>query len=593
MKKIFNFLLITTTFLGMLWSCEPETDDITITPVSKTMLSVLQENPTRYSTLIAAATRASINNDLVNLLNTAVTDSITLYAPTNAAFNTFLTANGFANLEAIPTDLLRQVILYHVFSGKAQYSISGAGLTPNPIPASVLSGGLSTMRNNVDPVGATASNQIYLNRRGFGGGIGTIDAVNGYARFVAGAFNLRTANGVIHTVDRVLLPPSQNTYQILSSKSQFSLLVYAINRSTTIKNRLESLTEANSVLAPNNAAMTAAGLGDNAAIDAVALADLETILNRHLISTRNSTNDIINQSTNTTGRTINTRGTQLFVSPNITDTRDVRINNSVILKNPNDNARRGVNSDLLGYNGFVHEIEGVIPVAIAPSVPTGFVGFLEADALETTPKFTFLRQALLTTGLIFSGATNPTLGQVPIGVIWQDEKVASTTPLVLANAVPNAPGSSNVAATGVNYTVNAFGGPYTLFAPTNAAFIAAGYASTDAIANLDAAGKQKLREILRYHVLPVRRYYTDFGNGANNSLLWNNITFVPPAAFNINNLPSVPTNYRQITIGVAGGTFTVKDAKGNVVSIPAANRDILAGGNTGGVIHVVDKVLLF
>jgi uncharacterized surface protein with fasciclin (FAS1) repeats len=567
--------------------CELKTEDTEITPVNKRILQVLQENPTRYSSLVAAATRAG--SDVVNLLNTTVADSLTLYAPTNEAFTTALAALGFANLEAVPVDVLKEILLYHVFSGRAQYSVTGTGLVPTPINNTVINGGLVTMRNTQNPTGVVPSQQIYVNRRGFGGGIGTIDAINGYARLVTGAFNIRTANGVIHTIDRVLLPPTLSTYQIIAARSQFSLLLYAINRSTTIRGRLENTSEVNSLLAPNNTAMAAAGLGDNAAIDAVPLTDLETILNRHLISSRQSTNDIINASTNTGGRAITTRGTgaagALFVSPRGVD---LVFNNVAVLGNPNSGSRRGVNVDLMGFNGFVHEVNGVIPAATIGTTPGSINALLDADATSANPQFTFLREALRVTGLVFSGSTTPAINQVPVGVIWQNEALSETQALVLANAVPNAPGSSNTAGN-ATYTVAALGGPYTVFAPTNAAFIAAGYANIDAITNANAAGRQTLRNILRYHILPIRRYYVDLGNGALNTLLWNNITFIPPAAFNVNNLPAPATNFQQLVIGVAGGTFTVRDARGNVVSIPTASRDVVTGN---GVVHVVDRVLL-
>ncbi|MCU0444568.1 MAG: fasciclin domain-containing protein [Microscillaceae bacterium] len=576
MKKIFNILIFTCLALGLFWGCELKTEDTVITPVNKTILQVLQENPTRYSTLVAAATRAG--NDVVNLLNTNVTDSLTLYAPTNEAFTTALAALGVANLDAVPVDQLRQILLYHVFSGRAQYSVTIAVPTPNP--ANVIPAGLATMRNDENPVGVATSRQIFINRPS------TVSAINGYARLVTGAFNIRTANGVIHTIDRVLLPPSLSTYQILAARPQFSLLLYAISRSTTLTTRLQSAvaTDVTTILAPNNVAMTAAGLGDNAAIDAVPIGDLEGILNRHLVASRISTTDITATSTGA-NRAITSRNGAIFVSPRGTD---IVINNSAVLGNPNSGSRRGVNVDLLGFNGFVHEVNNVIPAATTGTTPGSITALLDADAASASPQFTFLREALRVTGLVFSGSTAPAINQVPVGVIWQNEALSETQALVQANAVPNAPGSSNVAG-GATYTVAALGGPYTVFAPTNAAFQAAGFATIEAITNANAATRQTLRNIIRYHILPIRRYYVDLGNGALNTLLWNNVTFIPPAAFNVNNLPAPATNFRQLVIGVAGGTFTVRDGLGNVVTIPTANRNVVTGN---GVVHVVDRVLL-
>jgi transforming growth factor-beta-induced protein len=588
MKKIFNILIFTCLALGLFWGCELKTEDTVITPVNKSILQVLQENPTRYSTLVGLATK--VGGDVVTLLSTTVADSLTLYAPTNeaftsAAFTNALTALGFANLDAVPNNVLREILLYHISNTRAQYSITGTGLVPNPIPANVIANGLITMRNAVALTGGDPTRQIYVNRRGFGGGIGTIDAINGYARFVTGAFNLRTSNGVIHSIDRVLLPPVSSSYQIITTLPQFSLFAYAVNRSSTIVTRLQG-TSAITVLAPTNAAMTAAGLVDNAAIDAIAIADLEAILNRHIVTSRQSSNDIVNRSTDTDrSRQTPTMGVNLFFSPR---GNDILINNVAVLGNPGSGSRRGVNVDLIAYNGFVHEVNNVIPLAVATSAPGDVNALLAADAASATPQFTFLREALRVSGLVFSGSTTPSLGQVSMGVIWQNEALSETQGLILANAVPNAPGSSNSTG-GTTYTVSPFSGPYTVFAPTNAAFQAAGFATIESITNADAATRQNLRNILRYHILPVRRYYADLANGAINTLLWNSIAFIPPAAFNVNNLPAPTTNYRQLVIGVAGGTFTVRDGRGNVVTIPTASRNVVTGN---AIVHVVDRVLL-
>ena len=65
------------------------------------------------SSLVAALTRAE-------LVTTVQGDGpFTVFAPTNNAFDTFLSDNGFATLEDIPVDVLTQVLLNHVLAGKS------------------------------------------------------------------------------------------------------------------------------------------------------------------------------------------------------------------------------------------------------------------------------------------------------------------------------------------------------------------------------------------------------------------------------------------------------------------------------------------
>ena len=63
--------------------------------------------------LVAALVAA--DGDLPTVL--AGDGPFTVFAPTNDAFATFLTDNGFADLSAVPVDVLTQVLLNHVVSG--------------------------------------------------------------------------------------------------------------------------------------------------------------------------------------------------------------------------------------------------------------------------------------------------------------------------------------------------------------------------------------------------------------------------------------------------------------------------------------------
>ena len=111
-------------------------------------------------------------------------------------------------------------------------------------------------------------------------------------------------------------------------------------------------------------------------------------------------------------------------------------------------------------------------------------------------------------------------------------------------------------------TVLSTGGPFTVFAPTNNAFRAAGFATVDAI---NAADPNTLTSILTYHVVPGRVFSSDLSEGAQ------------PAT----------VNGGKLTISLMGGA-SVK-GNSNTTSSHIIATNIMA---TNGVVHVIDQVLL-
>jgi len=105
-------------------------------------------------------------------------------------------------------------------------------------------------------------------------------------------------------------------------------------------------------------------------------------------------------------------------------------------------------------------------------------------------------------------------------------------------------------------------GPFTVFAPTNQAFIKAGFADANAI---NAADPNALTSILTYHVIAGRIFSSDLTNGET------------PAT----------VNGETVTISLSGGP-TVK-GKSNSSPSNIIATDIVA---TNGVVHVIDQVLL-
>ncbi|MGF2414052.1 fasciclin domain-containing protein [Ferruginibacter sp.] len=114
------------------------------------------------------------------LINTLSTATITVFAPTNAAFTQLLAALGTNNIDNIPVATLLAVLRYHVVAGRAFSSDLANG------SLAMLAGGNTTISLST---GAT------IRGNGNGGTASNIVATNIMAR-----------NGVVHAIDRVLLP---------------------------------------------------------------------------------------------------------------------------------------------------------------------------------------------------------------------------------------------------------------------------------------------------------------------------------------------------------------------------------------------------
>jgi uncharacterized surface protein with fasciclin (FAS1) repeats len=148
-------------------------------PAAGNLKAVAAATPA-FSYLVAAVLRAdSTTNDISNALTSA--GPLTVMAPTNDAF----IAAGFptvASINAAPPFVLRRILLYHVIPAR----VFSCDLTDNANVPTAL-GGSQTLKINLPPARVT----------GLGNG-GTASNITGT--------DVMATNGVIHVIDRVLLP---------------------------------------------------------------------------------------------------------------------------------------------------------------------------------------------------------------------------------------------------------------------------------------------------------------------------------------------------------------------------------------------------
>jgi uncharacterized surface protein with fasciclin (FAS1) repeats len=113
-------------------------------------------------------------------------------------------------------------------------------------------------------------------------------------------------------------------------------------------------------------------------------------------------------------------------------------------------------------------------------------------------------------------------------------------------------------------------GPFTVFAPTNAAFAKLPAGTVDSL--LKPEMKEKLVGVLTYHVLPGRYSVKDLWDASNKG--------GGKAKFKT-------VEGEELTVEFKGQVLTIRDAKGNASRVTIQNVF-----QSNGVIHVIDSVLL-
>ena len=423
-------------------------DDDGVTPQPQNIVEVAIANG--YNTLAAALVEANLDDDL------KATGPFTVFAPTDAAF----AAAGITASNVGQVSNLEEILLYHVISGK------------------VMSSDLTT------------SNVATLN--------GETVAVNASALTVNDAkitspFDVEASNGVIHTIDKVLLPPPPSIVETAAATGSLSTLTTAIKKFPDLVNLLDG--EGNfTVFAPTNEAFTAllAAIGQSS-LDDVPEDVLKRILQYHVIS-----GAALKSTDLSDGQTA---ATALSADDIITvdlSGSNVMINNAMV-------TTANIETD----NGVVHIIDAVL----VPSLESSIVNTIVEPAYFNK-NFSILTAAVVKAELLET--------------------------LLSSNA------------------------NYTLFAPNNDAFEAAG------VTSLDGLSKEDLTPILTYHVLSSEVFAGD--------------------------LPSTTGGFATAITTLNGDFYLTNNANGVYINGSSKVEVATASGGaldySNGVVHTISKTLM-
>lgn len=307
MKKLQKFFnpMTALVLVGLFTfaSCENEDDNAPAPmeePKSIVEIAAADEN---FSILVAALTKA-------NLVTALEGDGpFTVFAPTNAAFADLLADLGVSSLDDLSAEALTPILLYHVVSGKVLSSDLADGYV-----STLSSGpGENSISLQVD------ADEVILN---------STSSVT--------AADIMASNGVIHVIDKVLLPPT--VVDLAINNSNFSILVEAVLKAELA----ETLSGSGpfTIFAPTNAAFEElfATLGVSGIAD-LSKEALTPILLYHVVSGNVLSSDL------STGDVATLNGD---IAISVGSTVTINGSSAVLL------------TDVQGSNGVVHVIDEVL-----------------------------------------------------------------------------------------------------------------------------------------------------------------------------------------------------------------------------------------
>lgn len=224
-------------------------------PATPANLVGLAQSDVRFTTLVSAVVKAGLD---VALSGSAL---LTVFAPTNAAFDAAATAIGLADgpalVAALPATELAKVLQYHVVTGLN-------------MSTSLTSGNVDTLYTFSGSPARLALNTT--------AGVQITDEILTVATVTTA--DLRASNGVIHVIDKLLVPPGVlDVVQMAQLNSDFSSLVNAVV-ATNLTGALSNPTATLTVFAPTNTAFQAI----SATVATLSTNQLTTVLQYHVLN---------------------------------------------------------------------------------------------------------------------------------------------------------------------------------------------------------------------------------------------------------------------------------------------------------------------
>src|SRR6056297_1300730 len=577
-RKLLLFIiapLLTVTFIT---ACGDDGDGPTPPPSEDLNLVELAQSDENFSTLV------SVIEDL-GLEETLTSGDFTIFAPTNAAFNAL--PDGV--LESLTDEQLLDIIQFHVTSGSVPSSALGAQQD------------VEMLNEENTLVQSSAAGVV----------------VNGSSNVVEA--DLEATNGFIHGIDEVLLPSAirialgqPNLVDVAQEDGRFGTLIGLVEDVglTTTLQYLGPYT----AFAPTDDAFTA--LFEEVDPSTLTTEQITFILTYHVISgdgipsgdlapeqaVASAAEELLYITSNEeNGVTVN--GNASVIDADIDASNGiVHVVDNVLLPNAFLNtvqvAQKNYNfTTLVGLIVDANLAETVATTELTVFAPTNAAfealfaevdpANLTADQLEEVILYHTIPGATIASGdLAAQQAPASTTGENLYITVDGDVVVNGNSTVVTADVASN---NGIIHAVDTVLMPNAFvdvpsiaqknydlttlvgllvdndlvgtlegQGPFTVFAPTNAAF--------DAISDvLGTLTPEQVVEVLTYHVVEANVESGDI---------------VPPQTVTM-------LNQQEITINVTEGVVSITDAEGGTAEVVLADQV-----GTNGVVHIIDAVLI-
>ncbi|UOB17982.1 fasciclin domain-containing protein [Abyssalbus ytuae] len=256
-------------------------------------------------------------------------EDLTAFIPTNASFEAFLEANGYASLDDVPADVLTQTVLYHVMGSVEEVEDFTTSYVETFAEEATTTNKLSMYVTN--------DTDLVIN--------GGVD--NGGATIVES--DIVTSNGVIHVPDAVINLPTVVTFAKADATLTAFLAALTVENGFTF---VETLSSADgdpdpfTVFAPTNEAF----VSFLTELSITSLGDLPTTAIEGTLNTHVVTGENLLSADLTDAMTISTLGDDIVAN----------ITGGATLTDSHARVSSVVNSDIQAWNGVIHIVDKVM-----------------------------------------------------------------------------------------------------------------------------------------------------------------------------------------------------------------------------------------
>jgi uncharacterized surface protein with fasciclin (FAS1) repeats len=331
MKSITKNLIVAFMMLGAIISFIRCSDDTTIDPTTTTitnMYSYVKGNET--SSLFASVIEKAGYNVFMDAYGT-----YTLFLPTDAAVKTYLTTIGKGSVDNLSQTEAQNIVKVHLVKDTLSTIVFTDGKlnTPNLYGQYLLTGAAVT----------ASGSQITINR--------TSNII---------LSNQRVGNGIIHVIDKVIIPATKTLAQLIEGNANYSIFTQALKETGYYDTLNSTSIPVMTVVAETNAALAKAGYTSYAQLKArfsktgnpkLVSDSLNLYVAYHIIDQVKYMGDLVAASTHLT---------RVTTEPTIVSV--VTAGDSILVNDDTYSGKREVgaslnraNSDVGAVNGVLHE----------------------------------------------------------------------------------------------------------------------------------------------------------------------------------------------------------------------------------------------